>query len=389
MTHKKIFISILLGLLCGFTAKAQTTPVIHDTIPFEIVHDKFIFQAHIDGKPLRLILDTGGINALVADSAEHFGFQAIATQRISDVNDAVIQTQMGSVSNFRIGRYMNWNSGRVTLIPNQQFFRDLGVAGTVGGEFFRDICLTIDKRNQHLILSHPFRPPGIPRGSGAQMEMGHSLHAVAPISFGDEMIDVLFDTGKSGFLNLSARDFERLEQKGLAELKYTGEGILFVGAAGFDNALSDEIKKVNILEITLPGGKRLLNVGATVTRTSTTLFGQRLLYFGVLVLDYPRGHLYFLPYEDEPSDVAEITRKWNTRIVPVTAAGGFVVVATIGETEVKIGEQVWSINGTPLTLDNFSEMFVLELLEKSENGIAEIMVGNNENQLRKETKKKI
>ena len=387
MQHKKILLSILLGFSV-FITKAQTQSV-HDTIPFDIVHNKFIFQAHIDGKPLRMILDTGGINALVADSAEYFGFRALSAHRIADMNDAIVQTQVGAVTNFRIGRVLNWNTGRITLFPPQPFFRDLGVAGTVGGEFFRGVCLTIDRRNRHFIISYPFRPSNVPRGSAVQMEMGNSFHAIAPVSVGGEMINVLFDTGKSGFLNVGINDFERLQEKGLVEITHTGEGILFVGVAGIENAVSDKITTVNIPEITLPGGKRLLNVGATVSRqTAATVFGQELLDLGLLVLDYPRSNLYFLPHEDEPTDVAHLTRRWNTRILP-TADGFFMVVATIGETEVEIGDRVWSINGTPLTLDNFSEMFVLELLEKSENGTAEIMVGDDENQLRKAIIRKI
>jgi hypothetical protein len=390
MSRKKILITAVFGLLCFAIAEAQTRRQIHDTIPFEIVYDKFIFQAKIDGKPLRLILDTGGINALVADSAEYFGFTAISTQRIADANDAVMLTQMGSVQNFRIGRYMNWSTGRMTLIPNHQFLRDLGVAGTVGGEFFAQVCLTIDKRNRHFIISAPFRPSGISRSDGTPMEMGSTFHAVVPVSFGGEEINVLFDTGKSGFLNMSAADFERLNRAGSAEKEYIGSGILFVGATGFDNAISDEIIKALVPEITLPGGKQLLNVGTTVSQTTTTIFGQQLLDFGVMMLDYPRGLFYFFPYEeyrDVATDVAEMTRVWNTRILPVHDS--FRVVATIGEVDTEIGDRVWSINGTPLTLDNFSEMFVLELLGKAENGMAEIMIGEYENQLRKVTIKRI
>jgi len=381
------FLVIVVGLFFSFTATAQTQ-MVYDTIPFEIIKGKFVFTAKIDGKPARFILDTGGQNIMTAENAAEYGVEILRSQTIADANDAMIHVRMGAVKNLKIGKWMNWDVGKMTVVPNNRFFQELGVVGAIGGEAFGSICLSIDRRNQYFTVSYPFRPRGISRNDGTPMEMGNSFHAITPITVGSEHINILFDTGMSGFLSLSAKDFEKInKQKGNVEKRYTGHGILFVGVAGLENAISDSIFTVRIPVMTIPGGKQLHNVNSFVGQQSTTVFGQKLFDYGVVMLDYPRGLFYFFPYENEPSDVDAVTKAWNVRILPII--DHFEVVATIGDVDMRVGERVWNINGTDLTLENFSETFVLALLDDTERDTADLIVGENENQLRKVIIKKI
>ena len=358
-------------------ANAQTTRIVHDTIPFEIIQNKFIFEATIDGKPARFILDTGGQNIIMAEHAEHYGIELIKQQTILDVNDASTQVWLGAAKDFRIGKWMVWNTGKILVVPNNQFFRDLGVVGTVGGDFFESVCLAIDRRNRRFTISYPYRPAGVSRDAGTPMNMGGTFHAVVPVSVGSEKIDILFDTGKSGFLALSANDFEKLNAAGHGnvEKRETGFGLLYVGVGGVEAAISDTVHKVNVPVITLPGGKELHNVGSMVGRHPSTIFGQEMFDYGIVMLDYPRGLFYFFPYEEGPTDVAAETRAWNVRILPFVDDGRavFVVVMTLGDIDLRIGDRVWSIDGVDLTNERPAEDVILNLLEGRDT--ATLMVG--------------
>jgi subtilisin family serine protease len=361
------------------TTAAQTQQV-YDTIPFDIVQEKFIFTATINGKPARLILDTGGQNLIVADSAAYYGVNIVAGHTIAGIGNATTPARLGTVDDLRIGRRMHWRAGKVTVAPNNQFFRDLGVAGILGGEAFSQVCLSIDKRNKRFTIAYPFRPNKIPRSAGAAMKMGSAFHAIAPVTVGGERLDVLFDTGMQGFLSLGAADFEKLRAHpgNIIEVQHTGYGILYVGIAGIKGAVSDSIYKVRIPELTLPGGMAFHNVGALVMPHATSIAGQKLFDYGTVMLDYPRGLFYFFPYDTTRADVAAETKVWNTKILPM--AGHFEVVAVIGHTGLAVGERVWAINGADLATQPLSETAVDTLLGGHDT--ATVTVGHDKATLR-------
>lgn len=354
---------LLIAAACSLAANGQTRQQMYDTIPFDIVQNKFIFTAQIDGKPVRLILDTGGQNIIVSDSVEKFGVEFVRDQTIADVNDARIRTYVGKVKNFKVGRFWGWQVKEVTVVPNNPFFRELGVAGAVGGDMFKEACLTVDRREKRFMISYPYRPPGISRTAGVAMNTGGTYHAVVPVEMGGRTVDVLFDTGASGFLSLSTSDYERIKDG--VESQESGHGILYVGAAGIAGAVTDTIRKVNIPQMTLPGGKVLTNVGTLAGNHPSTIAGQQLFDLGRVMLDYPRGLLYFFPYEEGVTDVSAQTRVWNVRILPMVEDGHglFRVVATIGDAGVEVGERVWAIDGTVLADQKLSESVVNELLD--------------------------
>jgi hypothetical protein len=376
---------ILAGLAPVARVDAQTTRL-HDTIPFEIVMDKFVFTARVDGKPARFILDTGGQNVITADSAGHYGVQLLASQTVAGIGDATMQAGLGAVKNLQIGQWLNLETAKVTVTPPNGFFRALGVAGVVGGEAFATVCLSIDKRNRRFTISYPFRPNGVPRDAGTPMKMGDAFRAVVPVAVGDECIDVLFDTGMSGFLSLGTSDHEKLRARpGNIETRHAGYGILHVGITGFRGAASDSIYKACIPRLTLPGGKEFRDAGTLVGGHSFSVAGQELFDHGVVMLDYPRGLFYFFPHDAAPADVSAATRAWNVKILPV--AGHFEVVATIGDAGLAVGDRVWCINDADLSTREPSEAVVDGLL--GDNETATVTVGRDKTTSRKVIIKKI
>lgn len=347
----------------------------YDTIPFAVEQGKLTFGAKIDGKPVKLILDTGGTNIIVSDSVQRLGVEFLHASSVVDANNASIEAWVGKVRNFSVGRFWGWQSKEVTVIAGNRFFRELGVAGTVSGDMFKEACLVIDKRAGHFVICYPYRPSGISRTAGVTMDMGQAFHPTVPVMFGEREIKVLFDTGASFFLSLGGQDHEAVKDQ--TELTESGHGLLYVGAAGTGSALVDSIYKVNIPRVTLPGGKVLENVGTLVGGHSTTIAGQQMLDMGVMMLDFPRGLFYFFPYETEPTDVSSVTRVWNAKILPVVEDGKGLwrVVATLGDAGVETGERVWSIGGTDLADEELSESVALRLLGDADE--ATITVGDS------------
>jgi predicted aspartyl protease len=356
-----------------------------DTIPFEIIHGKFIIAATINGKPARLLMDTGGISTLTSDTASHYGATVSNTGTFADVNSARLNFGTGAVDHLHIGDLLVWEAANMTIVPNNGFFRAIGVVGTVGGEIFQAVCLTIDKRNRQLAISYPYRPKGVSRSDGTPMELGQYVQPKVPMTVGGRRINVLFDTGMSGFLTLGQQDYAAI--KPATEMKQTGYGFMHVGIGGIKSARHDSLYRVSVPAMVAPGGKEFRNVGTVVLPQSQTIVGQDLLDYGRVMLDFPRGLFYFFPYDSEPVDMENANRIWNVKVLPI--GEHFEITATIGPCDVQTGERVWNINGADLAAAEQSELFIEEVFASISGDTAWILVGSDKKKLRKVTIRKI
>jgi hypothetical protein len=382
---KKIKQLLLCGFLLGSHAVSGQIERKTDTIPFEIIHGKFVVNATINGKPARLIMDTGGVNTLVSDTLEHYGATVSGVGAFSDVNSAQLNFGKGAVSQLHLGDLLVWEVADVTVVPNNGFFRSLGVVGTVGGEIFQPVCLTIDKRNRQFTISYPFRPKDISRADGTLMDLGQYTQPRVPMTIGGRKIKVLFDTGMSGFLSLGPQDYAGV--KSSTEIRHTGYGFMHVGIGGIKNARPDSLYKISVPAMTVPGGKEFRNVGAMILPLSQTIVGQDLLDYGKVMLDFPRGLFYFFPYDDAPVDMDAAYRMWNVKVLPVD--GHFEITAVLGAGDFKTGERVWNINGVDLANAEPSELFIDGIFDSITEDAAWMLVGSHKKKLRKVTIRKI
>jgi predicted aspartyl protease len=376
---KKIKRFLLCGYLlysCAMYGQIQRQT---DTIPFEIVHGKFIIDVSIHGKPVKMIMDTGGINTITADTVAHYGVTLSDNATFSDVNNARLNFSVGTADNLLVGKLLKWEAANMTVVPNNGFFRSIGVAGSLGGETFQAVCLTIDKRNKRFIVTYPYRPEGISRMDGTPMNMGANFQPKVPMNIGGKNTNVLFDTGMSGFLTLGQQDYERI--KTATEIRQTGYGFMHVGIGGIKNARQDSLYKINIPVMVAPGGKEFHNVNTVVLRQSQTIAGQDLLDYGKVMLDYPRRLFYFFPYDKEPVDMNAATAIWNIKVLPV--AGRFEVTAAIGISDFRIGDRVWDIDGIDLTELEQNELLVDEIFNAIKGDTAWILIGNDKSNLRR------
>jgi hypothetical protein len=381
---KIIKVLFLCGYLLSSYAVCGQVQRQTDTIPFEIVHGKFIIRSTINGKPARLIMDTGGISTLTADTVNHYGGTVSNIGTFADVNNAQLNFGAGAVDNLHIGDLLVWKSANITIVPNNGFFRSLGVVGTVGGEIFQAVCLTIDKRNKQLILSYPYRPKGVSRLDGTPMELGQHKQSKVPMTIGGRKMNVLFDTGMSGFLALGQQDYAGI--KSSVEIRQTGYGFMHVGIGGIKNARHDSLYKVSVPTMIVPGGKEFRHVNTVVLPQTQTIVGQALLEYGKVMLDYPRGLFFFFPYDDEPVDM-DARRIWNIKILPVDEH--FEITAILGNCDFQTGEHVWNINGADLAGVELSELFIDEIFASIPGDTAWILVGSDKKKLRKVTIRKI
>jgi predicted aspartyl protease len=132
------------------------------TIPIELENNHIYADALVDGKNVRVIVDTGGVNLLTPASAKRLGITAEGKLAAGGVGEERADLAFAHAREVRLGG---------AVLQNPVFFViDLGslpaaegtaVDGLVGFEMFRRFRVTIDYAAKKLTLADPehFMPP--------------------------------------------------------------------------------------------------------------------------------------------------------------------------------------------------------------------------------------
>ena len=131
-------------------------------VPFTLVRDHIHVDAKVDGKPVRMLVDTGGMNILLPKSAQRLGLASSGKlqgrgvgEKSTDVAMAPATTlQLGGVSIDKPVFYVI-DFGQLPDVEGEDF------DGVIGYELFQRLGVTIDYGAHELLLTaaEKFTPP--------------------------------------------------------------------------------------------------------------------------------------------------------------------------------------------------------------------------------------
>jgi hypothetical protein len=197
-------------------------------VPFELVNNHIYAAATIDGKPARVVVDTGGLNLLTPMSAQRLGVASSGKLAARGVGDEEVDLALGHAGEVRLG---------AAVLAHPVFYiLDLGelqagegteVDGLVGYEMFRRFRVTIDYAARLLTLTEParFAPP-----AGAHVvpfELADRIPIVTG-SLDGLPVRLSVDTGSRASLTLHApfvRDHDLAARYGAAPETIVGWGV--------------------------------------------------------------------------------------------------------------------------------------------------------------------
>ena len=131
-------------------------------IPFDLINNHIYVNGTVDGKPVRLLVDTGGVNLLTPAAARRLGLAAEGQLRARGVGEQTVDLALAKGKQLTVGE--------VALRDPVFYVIDLGslpdveghdADGLVGFELFHRLGVRIDYPAQVLTLSSPdtFRAP--------------------------------------------------------------------------------------------------------------------------------------------------------------------------------------------------------------------------------------
>ena len=367
-----VFLSIACLYLNGNAQ--QNTKRVCDTIHYEFIREKIIIPVTVNGVTVKYIVDTGGQTGTVREyAAEMKAMQGMCVRGVSDVNGMSLSYEEAVLKDVQLSPNYKLAQMKSIIFPPNGFFRELGVAGILGSDAFAQAVVTFDARNKIMIINYPYRPAGLKITDGVPFYPGGANHSIVDVDFGGITRRVLFDTGASGLLSLSADDYTGLKDNAGNCLLGTANGIKNVGIGGFDLKNTAEMSKVRINEVNFTG-KKFTNMESVTIKMGMSLLGVEMLQYGKVVIDYARDRFYFFPYEDTIEDLSGRLKTWNVGILPV---GGHFEITTVWNSvreQVALGDHVIRVDGKDLSGLKQSQFEIDALLDAIEGDSTEIVI---------------
>lgn len=143
------------------TARIDNTTGI-TRVPFDLVNNHIYVNGTIDGKPARLLVDTGGANLLTPKAAKALGLAPKGALAVRGVGEDTVDLAFANADEVRVGdAVLDHPVFYVVDLGDVPAIEGAHIDGLVGYEMFRRFGVTIDYAGGVLTLSEPakFSPP--------------------------------------------------------------------------------------------------------------------------------------------------------------------------------------------------------------------------------------
>jgi hypothetical protein len=268
-------------------------------VPFELVNNHIYVSASVDGKPVRMMVDTGGMNLLTPTSAARLGIAGEGKLGARGVGDDAVDLSIAHAGEVRLG-------GAVLSHPvfylidmgNLGSVEGLDVDGLVGYEMFRRLRVSIDYAAHVLTLTEPAKFQPLPGSHVVPFEMADRMPIVRGTLDG-QPVRLSVDTGSRASLTLNS-PFVR-EHDLAAKYSAAPETVTGWGVGGAARGRPARLGALTLGDVTVLDVAADLHTGDKGSFANPDLSGN--LGGGVLrrftvAFDYDASRMYLVPNAD-------------------------------------------------------------------------------------------
>ena len=208
----------------------------YEEIPYEKVGGKIIVTVEIGGKPRRFIWDTGATVLLTESLAKELGCKVIQSMPLYDAYNQVDTAKIIRVDKIKIGGTSFHGVPAGILSDHSIFAVCFGVDGFIGSNICWKSVVEFRDDEQKIILTDRLKRLDMPKQRGIKMlHRSQQSSPIIPVKVAENMVlELLFDTGDGGFLQISERNYNQFiaADSGVFRIKEVGHGSNSVGLWG-------------------------------------------------------------------------------------------------------------------------------------------------------------
>lgn len=288
----KKLLFILTMAISSINAFSQATAIKTEEHTYKTKNGRIVLTFAINGVEGDFLLDLVGKVAILPAFAEKIGIKNYEPTNYADlpVYRKLESSKKTKLSTIAFGDNVYGNGVTALLLDGESAtdLKNLGVDGVVGGNMFKDVVLTIDKRNNKVYTSLPFKPSFVQLKERADCEILLRGVPAFEMKIANKRVKVIFDTWQTDLLSLNSEQLlpaskKEVEKRNMVGLTYSPT--ITKGKA----FKLDQISLVNI---------NIKNKVATINpNISKPVVGLGLLDHGLLSIDFSKSMVYFQTYE--------------------------------------------------------------------------------------------
>ncbi len=391
MNYKIVFVLFLItgpviAQNFNFNQGSVAAETYHVSVPFEFVKGKIIISAAVEGEVYKFMVDTGAPNMVSRALYEKINPPLLKTLKISDSSNKKDSLDVVSLKSISIAGVEFQSTP--ALVDNQSILLEcFEVDGIIGSNMLRNTAVKFSLSQKTMTISNTASVFNLDKRAAIPMQL--LFNQSSPYFWmklkgkNNGKVQVLFDSGMEGVLDISLGNLKQLGQLDIFENIFTSKGSSSLGLFG----MAEERTQYKMTVPQIKIGKLLLENGLVhTTNAGNSRVGTTILHYADVVLDNPKQKIYFSPLQAENQNAY----KKSFPIEP-TYAEGKVLVDFIWNKEavpnIEKGDEIIKINGQQCRgMELCAFLFylskqnknTLELVTIDQNGEEQLTVINKE-----------
>jgi thioredoxin len=294
---KKILLILLITITFA-KAFAQQASIKMEASEFKTVNGRIAIKLMINGLEGSFLLDLAAKTALLPEFTEKADINTFTDATLQDLPTIrkIEASKKFKINTIAFGNNVFANSLTALMLEGKSAddIRALGVSGIIGGSFFKNVILTIDKKNRRIYTSTPYKPSFMRLAERKSVEISREGIPEIEIEINNKPVKVLFDTWETGVVSLKSKELIAVKPNTSAKGIVSGSGY----SADNTNALAFKGQDISVINMKLKS--KLITINPLLTKPAA---GLGLLDFGLISIDFQNSKVYYQSHESTKIDV--------------------------------------------------------------------------------------